>query len=85
MKNDIQYFECSCYSPEHLLKIEVEDCELLGENMYVYVQLNNRVPFFKRIWYAIKYIFKSDSCCRWEETILTKQDIVRLQETIKGK
>jgi len=50
----IDYFECSCYSPENRLVFhyDEEDNELYTE-VYLF-QYHN---IFQRIWIAIKYIF----------------------------
>ena len=76
-----EYFECSCFSPEHhfFLSIDKEDKEI-----YLRVFLHNGYGFFKRCWVASKYIFGYK--CRygdWDEVIIKEKDVPRLIEFFK--
>ena len=54
MKNlNINYIECACYAPEHAIRFTFDESD--GE-LYAEVQLIP-VPWYKRIWRALKYIF----------------------------
>ena len=61
----IELFECACYLPNHMFYVSKYDDE---DEFYFHVQLNNWLPWYKRIYYAVKYIFGGD--CGWDETIL---------------
>ena len=76
MENDvkkIELFECACYLPNHMFYVSKYDDE---DEFYVHVQLNNWLPWYKRIYYAVKYIFGGD--CGWDETILGEEGTKRL-------
>lgn len=75
MNNDKIYVECSCGSPEHLLKFNRDE-----DYVYVYVLLNHE-NFFKRIWIGLKYIFGYK--CRYgsfDEILLNKESVESLVE-----
>lgn len=76
MSMEEHYFECDCYSPEHLLQFKLFDT--IGEDhktLSAYVFLNPE-PWYKRIWIAVKYIFGYK--CRYghfDEFILNPEDV----------
>ncbi len=77
-----EYFECSCRTPEHLIKFTYEYCDEKGfeENeLVVSTYLNQRNGFFCRVWSAIKYVFGSK--CEYgnfDVTIIEEKDVHRL-------
>ena len=50
-----EFFECQCYSNEHVLKVTFLDDDK-GPDLYACVYLNQYHCFFQRIWLALKYI-----------------------------
>jgi hypothetical protein len=52
-----RFVSCSCHTPEHLIKIMWFKGE---EELYVCYSLSP-LPFFQRVWLAIKYIFGHQS------------------------
>ncbi len=78
MENKTEFFECSCYSDEHTLKI-VLDADRDYPELTTSVYLNNYHSFFKRFWMAFKYVFGYE--CKyghWDCFILKPQDADRL-------
>lgn len=72
------HFTCQCYTPDHDFRVifNPEDKEI-----YVSTQLSQNANFFKRIWYAIKYILNIKSRYgdgHWEETVLREEDFCKL-------
>lgn len=53
-RDDIYYFECACYSEEHVLRFAVDEEE--GE-IYACQFMRQWHNPFKRIWIALKYVF----------------------------
>ena len=51
-----EFFECECYSDEHLLKFILDEDEEYP-SLCVSIFLSQPHSFIKRIWLAIKYIF----------------------------
>lgn len=63
--------KCNCYLPDHVVLIEQD-----GPELYIYTQLSSK-SFFGRVWAALKYVFKRDGS-HWEETILNKEECLKL-------
>jgi len=59
MSDDVNiYFECQCYSPEHMLKFTFIPDERCPEDaLYTSVYLRQHRSWYKRLWIAVKYIF----------------------------
>ncbi len=55
MLDGTYYFECACGSPEDTIRFTLD--KELGM-IYCDFYLNHYIPWYKRIWIAIKYIFK---------------------------
>lgn len=56
-----EYFTCCCIDFDHTLRFVLDldrDSEQPYPTMYVECQLNESAAWYKRIWIAIKYIFK---------------------------
>jgi hypothetical protein len=76
------YFECHCYSPEHLLTFyhdNDDDLNLIFANVFLLPQ-----PWYKRIWLGLKYIFGYQ--CRYGhfgEFVLNPEDTDRFIEMLQ--
>lgn len=69
---------CKCSSLEHIMIITYDE-----EDVFVSIHLKT-LPFFKRIWAAIKYVFGFKcSYGNFEEIILSKSSIPQLKEIIE--
>lgn len=69
---------CACSSDEHQIIIHNDD-----DIIYCSVHLVN-LPFFKRLWNAIKYVFGYK--CKYgnfEEFILSKKHVDSLKDVVK--
>lgn len=70
-----EYFECECLSPSHVLRFTYDEEE---NEIYTEVQLQSG-GILKRLWNALKYIFKFEVRYGvWENTIIRKNDVPRL-------
>lgn len=79
MNDKIIYLECKCHCPGHSIKFILDNDKEYGPELYVYTQLHSTDSFFKRCWYALKYIFKKDlPFGHWEETIIKDNDVSNL-------
>lgn len=89
----IRHFVCSCYSPEHTAIFTVdpgEDPEQLKEGdipwppeMYVDLQLNNYLPWYKRIIPAIRFLFgKTPKDTHWANWTLRNEDVDQLEKVL---
>jgi hypothetical protein len=74
------YFECDCASKEHTFCVTSEESEdQLPPQLYFYFQLIQYRGFAKRLWVALKYVFKYQ--CRyghWDTVNLSEDDTNRL-------
>jgi hypothetical protein len=87
MSDGSEFFECSCYSDEHTLRIMLDDDPDYPE-LYTSVFLNNYntgfLGFFKRVWIAIKYVFGYKSKYgHWDCFNLRRGDADRLIATVE--
>jgi len=75
---------CDCCSIEHQIVIIKDDDKELGKMAYIQIHLNKEHNIFKRIWYAIKYIF-GHKCNygNFDEFIVTKDNIESFKELVK--
>lgn len=77
-----ELFICMCHNVEHQLIFSYfPDDE--DKEVYVSTHLNPEYNIFKRIWYAIKYIFGYRSMYgHFDEFIFKKSDAGRLQKVV---
>ena len=76
-----EYFECSCFSPEHTLSFWFDDDKEFS-CIYVSVFLSNDV-WYKRLIKAVKYVFGYK--CRYghfDEFLFKENDVDRLISVI---
>ena len=85
MKNDINndryYICCSCGDPTHLLCFEYSDFET-GQYLDIYFTANWKQIWYKRIWYALKFIFQRHPMCWSPGIIVDTINIHELEEVI---
>jgi len=77
----IEYMECRCMSPEHLLKfhLDLEDGDLCVD-----FHLANWLPWYKRIWTAVCYVFGYKSKYGdFDEFLFKDEDVDRLLELLE--
>jgi hypothetical protein len=83
-----EYFECDCCHPMHILRISYFEDEWDKEyntdgEFYVSVILNDTI-WYKRIWYALKYIFGiSPSKYYYGDIVWSKDTAVKLKNFIE--
>ncbi len=76
----VEYMECACMSPEHLIKfyVDVEDGDVCLD-----VHLANWIPWYKRIWRAVKYVFGYKSKYGdFDSVILKDEDVLKIIELL---
>jgi len=77
----VEYMECACGSTEHLMKfhIDLDDGDLCLD-----VHLANWLPWYKRLYRAIKYLFGYKSKYGdFDNIIMKDEDVDRLLELLK--
>ena len=82
----IQYFDCICKSPEHVLRVVCDDLAEEGEDkISIDCQFYPHTNIFKRIWIALKYVFKPyGDHYPWGDTIINNEDLDRFIGTLQS-
>jgi|SRR5579871_2747589 len=71
------YFDCQCSDFNHLVRFELDD----DGDVYVSVRMNYWEPWWKRVWNAIRYVFKRDVAYgHFDVTMLREEDFARLHD-----
>jgi hypothetical protein len=75
---DRDVFFCVCNTPSHNFCIweSIEDGKV--DDICIEVHLDNFMPFYKRLWTAIKYLFKKIPRGCYDEVILEKPNVEKL-------
>lgn len=79
MEIKTKYVKCSCSTPEHDIRFDMDYNEPLDVWMGIY--LNQYYNFFQRVWVALKYIFGTHQTYGHFDT--TSLDIQQADEIIK--
>ncbi len=80
------YIQCDCYSHEHLLVVELGDfsSEDRPDHMLSFgIQMNHYLPWWKRVWVAIRYIAGAESIFgHWDSVIVPERKAAELKRLI---
>jgi len=72
------YFTCQCSDFNHLVRFNLSE---LDGDVYVDVRLNHYERWYKRIWIAVKYIFKKPHAYgHYDCTLLRVEDYPGLHD-----
>jgi hypothetical protein len=78
-----ELFICECGDPSHQFIISADKETTEGPCAFISVHLNREHNIFKRIWYAIKYVFGARSIYGdFDEIIINPNDADRLQKVV---
>jgi hypothetical protein len=73
------YLECDCSSKDHVVCLQYVDLNEPGKeqdvwevSLYLDMQMRPYYPVWKRLWVAIRYLFKATPCNfgHWNNTIV---------------
>jgi hypothetical protein len=76
-----EIFECECHSLEHMVAVGVYDWDGGPPDFFLEVTADNHLPWYQRVWPAIKYLFGQPSL-KWHDVLLKPEDVDRLQGCI---
>ena len=80
MKDMEELILCKCHSPEHMMLFRTVEGD---DEVFVTFHLR-RLPFFKRLWAGIKYIFGYTSMYGdFDEIILRPEDAYKFEKVVK--
>lgn len=88
-----EYFTCCCSDFDHTLRFVLdldEDSEHPWPTIYTEIQINHYLPWYKRIWLGIKFIFGVDvrhpyNCWEINEKSDDPQRMIEMLEKLKEK
>ena len=94
MLDGSEYFECACHSFDHTLRFVLDLDENVAEDdwsfptIYAEVMLGHYLPWYKRVWLGIKYIFGYDvqfaySCWEINHESDTPDKMIDMLEKLK--
>ena len=77
----IEYMECKCMSPEHLVRFHLDTVD---GDLCLDFHLDTYLPWYKRAWRGLKYLFGYKSKYGdFDELLFKEDDLVKLQEILK--
>jgi len=81
-KSCVIHLDCECHSPEHIVRYSFYDwgTDDMPE-FFVEVQACHYLPWYKRVWAAIKYAVGYDGV-KWHDAIIKRKDVDVLQKML---
>jgi len=76
-------FSCSCYHPEHHFFV-LKDDEPGYEFLSIQIRPNHFLPWYKRVWVAMKYALGLESGIGYDEVLLSESDRKRLVKVLNA-
>lgn len=96
MSSDLEFdkverFECSCGNWQDFIAVTYSRMDWdedhgesrLHDSLSFHVQMNHFLPWYKRAWRAILYVFAKDAkWYHWSETLVSHQDAIRMRDLL---
>ena len=77
-------FRCDCASPEHIIIVD-KDYDFNDPFLAFYIKLNPIHPWYKRLWYAIRYVFNcGENTWDFVDVLLRDDKIQELVEFLQA-
>ena len=77
---NMQRFECTCSTFDHNIRFEVD--EEMG-HIAISVPLNHWLPWWKRLWLAVKYVLKqTERYGHYDTVMLNPNDYGKIRELL---
>lgn len=76
------YLECQCGSKDHVVEVGFEHWADDDIDFCINTQMRSGRGFFRRVWTALRYIFKPQDCCNfggWTDTLVRHEDVRAIQ------
>ncbi len=85
-----EFFVCSCGNWQDHIVMELDRSNwgeqfdgMLDDSLHLHVQMNHFLPWYKRAWRALMYVFARDAkWIHWSETMIKKSDAIRMRELL---
>lgn len=76
MSDSELFVRCDCGDPDHMLVFDTWHWDEGDVDSYVSFSLSHGVPWYKRVWYALKYVFTGKTTKHWwPEVVLTREKV----------
>jgi hypothetical protein len=72
-----EFVECQCRALDHVVKFEYEHDGVFNQ-FYIYMMLNPRYRFWRRIWLAIKFVLNWDYPVE-ADAMIKNEDVLRIR------
>lgn len=90
-----QYFHCDCYSLDHVVRISywedkvdkkqsITGKEIITPEISVEIMSTWWEQWYKRVWTAIKYVFRRDQWYYAGVSLSNKADVIRLRDMLNS-
>lgn len=77
---EIHYFDCACSDFGHVFRFVFDEKD---GDVWLEAQLDPRLPWYKRLWKAVKYVFgQSSAYGHFDTTMLREEDFARLHDLL---
>ncbi len=78
---ETEHFDCACSSFDHVIRVSLDPDD---GDLYIDVRLNSYIAWYKRVWAALKYVFKVDVAFgHYDCTLIKDEDYDRLRDLLK--
>lgn len=78
----VVYLPCACTYPDHLIRVSLDTCE---PELRVDVSLNPEASLLRRLWLALKYVFKPHKpYSHWDETLVADDKVDDLYKLVSA-
>lgn len=78
---ETDHFDCQCSDFNHTFRVTLDPQD---GDVYIDVRMNYWEPWYKRIWNAVKYVFKKDTAYgHYDVTLLREEDYDRIRDILK--
>lgn len=84
-EDEILYIDCECRAKDHVVCFEKFVWDENSTELHINMQLNRHFGFFRRIWLAIKYVFRPTAACswgNWASTLINQTNAFKLKALI---
>jgi len=73
--------ECACHDPFHHIVLDWDEDD---KEVLIYIQMKHYLPFHKRVWKAIQYVFKLDAPrIDYVETVIRDKELEMISRFFK--
>jgi hypothetical protein len=85
MSREHTYYTCSCSTPEHTLRLAYWDDNTPGfDSVDLEQYIDYEYGLFKRVWIAVKYVFKRSSIFPFCDTMMSPEEFTKFHKAVNA-